>query len=186
LRFLSCYYRVVETPLLAGSASLMPSSYPFITTNARIPLLQRMLVSLNQTSRPLWAATPLYGPNPRRQRCGRGAASTTARSMGWRQMRQSMTSWEHAGRLPCRVIVLHKSLIRHGCAAEGASGSLALQPLRADGVDSKSQSTTRHPCPPTWFQELQASMGQSSFASSSALQAATTSAFKWASTSRFR
>ena len=92
----------------------------------------------------------------------------------------------HSDVPPIVVIRNLPALIRHGCAAEGASGSLALQPLRADGVDSKSQSTTRHPCPPTWFQELQASMGQSSFASSSALQAATTSAFKWASTSRFR
>ena len=52
---------------------------------------------------------------------------------------------EVAVRLPRRFIVVQKALIRHGCALECASGSRALQPLRADGVDSKSPSTIHHP-----------------------------------------
>jgi hypothetical protein len=51
-----------------------------------------------------------------------------------------------AGRLPLRVIVHHKTLTRHGCTAKGASGSQALQPVRADGVDSKFPK--HHPPPP--------------------------------------
>ena len=47
-----------------------------------------------------------------------------------------------------------KALIRHGCAAEGVSGRRVLQPLRADGVDSKSQSTTSHPMPTTMVSSI--------------------------------
>ena len=85
--------------------------------------------------------------------------------MGWRQMGQSRTSWEHASGLSCRVIVLHKALIRHGCAAEGASGSRALQRVQVGAgaataatfasrwrgfkVPKGSQSTINHPTPTT-------------------------------------
>jgi len=60
----------------------------------------------------------------------------------------------HSDVPPIVVIRNLPALIRHGCAAEGASGSQALQPLRADGVDSKSQSTTSHPMPTTMVSSI--------------------------------